>query len=55
MKFGINVLNFGPRSDPKTFKQWALFAEEIGYHLLMISDHVAITPDAPRSISCTLL
>jgi probable F420-dependent oxidoreductase len=45
MKFGINILNYGPRSEPKTFRQWALFAEEVGYHLLMISDHVAITPE----------
>jgi alkanesulfonate monooxygenase SsuD/methylene tetrahydromethanopterin reductase-like flavin-dependent oxidoreductase (luciferase family) len=45
MKFGINILNYGPRSDPETFKQWALFAEEVGYHLVMISDHVANTSD----------
>ena len=45
MKFGINIINYGPRSDPETLRQWALFAEEVGYHLLMISDHVAITPD----------
>ena len=45
MKFGINILNFGPRSDPDTLLGWARFAEDTGFHLAMISDHVAITPD----------
>lgn len=45
MKFGINILNFGPRANPETLQRWALFAEEVGFHLVMISDHVAITPD----------
>jgi len=45
MKFGINILNFGPGTDPESLARWAYFAEETGYHLIMISDHVAITPD----------
>jgi probable F420-dependent oxidoreductase len=45
MKFGINILNFGPGTDPESLARWAYFAEETGYHLVMISDHVAITPD----------
>jgi probable F420-dependent oxidoreductase len=45
MKFGINILNFGPGTDPHSLASWARFAEEVGYHLVMISDHVAITPD----------
>lgn len=45
MKFGINVLNFGPGSSPESLRRWARFAEETGYHLVMISDHVAVTPD----------
>jgi probable F420-dependent oxidoreductase len=45
MKFGINILNFGPATTPETMKRWATFAEDTGFHLVMISDHVAITPD----------
>lgn len=45
MKFGVNILNFGPGTDPETLAGWARFAEEVGFHLVMISDHVAVTPD----------
>src|SRR5262249_23243374 len=45
MKFGINILNFGPGASPDSLERWARFAEDAGYHFLMISDHAAITPD----------
>ncbi len=45
MKFGVNIINFGPGADPGSLRGWLSFAEELGYHLVMISDHVAITPD----------
>ncbi len=45
MRFGINILNFGPGTSPQSMYLWAKFAEEVGYHFVMISDHVAITPD----------
>ena len=45
MKFGINLLNFGPGSGPDSFLRWARFAESLGFHFLMISDHVTVTPD----------
>ena len=45
MKFGVNVLNFGPGTSPETVRGWAHFAVEAGFDLLMISDHVAVTPD----------
>lgn len=45
MKFGINILNFGPGTSPDSLQRWAQFAQDLGYHLIMISDHVAITPD----------
>jgi probable F420-dependent oxidoreductase len=45
MKFGVNILNFGPGTNPETLAGWARFAEEVGFHLVMISDHVAITSD----------
>lgn len=49
MKFGVNILNFGPGTGPESLLSWARFAEEIGYHLVMISDHVAVTPDVVRA------
>src|SRR5262245_18728427 len=45
MKFGVNILNFGPGANPESLKRWAQFAENAGYHFVMISDHVAITPE----------
>ncbi len=45
MKIGINIPNFGPSASPQSLRRWARLAEETGYHLIMISDHVAITPD----------
>lgn len=45
MKVGVNLLNFGPDASPAAFREWAQAAEELGYHLLMISDHVAVTAD----------
>ncbi len=45
MKFGVNILNFGPGASPSTLERWARLAEAFGYDFAMISDHVAITPD----------
>ena len=45
MKFGVNILNFGPGASPESMRRWAHFAEDTGFHLVMISDHVAVTPD----------
>ena len=45
MKFGINIINFAPGTTPASLKAWASFAETTGFHSLMISDHVALTPD----------
>ncbi len=44
MKIGINILNFGPGASPESLLRWAQFAEDTGFHLVMLSDHVAITP-----------
>ncbi len=49
MKIGVNILNFGPGTDPGVLRSWARTVEGLGFDLLMVSDHVAITPDvAPR-------
>ncbi len=45
MRFGINILNFGPGASPASLRRWVQFAEQVGFHLVMISDHVAITRD----------
>jgi probable F420-dependent oxidoreductase len=44
MKVGINLINFGPSATPEVLAGWADMAEELGYHSLLISDHVASTP-----------
>jgi probable F420-dependent oxidoreductase len=48
MKVGVNLLNFGADATPAAFRQWAQAAEQFGYHFLMISDHVAVTPDVAQ-------
>jgi probable F420-dependent oxidoreductase len=45
MKIGVNLINFGPGAHPQALKSWAQLAEGLGYHLIMTSDHIAITPD----------
>jgi len=45
MRIGVNLLNFGPGASPDSLAGWTQLAETLGYHLVMISDHVAITPD----------
>jgi probable F420-dependent oxidoreductase len=44
LKVGVNILNFGPGANPEALLSWACIAEGLGYHSVMISDHVAITP-----------
>ena len=45
MRIGVNLLNFGPGVSPDSLAGWTRLAETLGYHLVMISDHVALTPD----------
>lgn len=45
MKVGVNLINFGPSARPETLRRWAQLAEGLGYHHLMTSDHIAVTPD----------
>ncbi|WP_067814142.1 LLM class flavin-dependent oxidoreductase [Actinomadura kijaniata] len=45
MKLGVNVPNFGPGTGPETLRRWAQAVEGLGYDLLMVSDHIAVTPD----------
>ncbi|ADB32585.1 Coenzyme F420-dependent N5 N10-methylene tetrahydromethanopterin reductase-like protein [Kribbella flavida DSM 17836] len=45
MEIGVNVPNFGPGATPERLLAWARTVEGLGYDLLMMSDHVVITPD----------
>ena len=45
MQLGVNVPNFGPGTDPGVLRDWARVTEGLGYDLLMVSDHVVVTPD----------
>ncbi|UJW30073.1 TIGR03619 family F420-dependent LLM class oxidoreductase [Saccharothrix sp. AJ9571] len=45
MRIGVNVPNFGPGTDPGRLRAWAQLVEGLGYDLLMVSDHLVITPD----------
>jgi probable F420-dependent oxidoreductase len=45
MRFGVNLINFGPSARPDSLARWAMLTETLGYHFLMTSDHVALTPD----------
>jgi alkanesulfonate monooxygenase SsuD/methylene tetrahydromethanopterin reductase-like flavin-dependent oxidoreductase (luciferase family) len=45
VRLGVNVPNFGPGTNPELLRRWAQTVEGLGFGLLMISDHVAVTPD----------
>src|SRR5215475_6260342 len=45
MRVGVNILNFGPGVGADALGRWARLAEDLGYHSVMISDHVAMTAD----------
>jgi probable F420-dependent oxidoreductase len=45
IRLGLNVPNFGPATTPASLRSWIEFAEETGFSLAMMSDHVAPTPD----------
>ena len=45
MKVGVNLINFGPGANPDSLTRTVNLVEAMGYHLIMSSDHVAVTPD----------
>lgn len=45
MRLGVNIPNYGPGTDPGVLREWARISEGAGFDLLMMSDHVVITPD----------
>jgi alkanesulfonate monooxygenase SsuD/methylene tetrahydromethanopterin reductase-like flavin-dependent oxidoreductase (luciferase family) len=48
MQIGVNVPNFGPGTNPNSLVRWAGVVEGLGFDLLMLSDHVAVTPDVAK-------
>jgi alkanesulfonate monooxygenase SsuD/methylene tetrahydromethanopterin reductase-like flavin-dependent oxidoreductase (luciferase family) len=42
---GVNVPNFGPETSLDAFADWAGFLETNGFATLVVSDHVALTPE----------
>jgi probable F420-dependent oxidoreductase len=48
MKVGVNLVNFGAAATPGTLAKWAEVVETLGFHHLMTSDHVTITPDVAQ-------
>jgi probable F420-dependent oxidoreductase len=49
MQLGVNVPNFGQGTSPEVLAEWAQVAEGLGFDVLMMSDHVAVTADVARS------
>jgi len=49
MKFGLNLINFGPGATPESIGASADWAEQVGFDLVMVSDHVALTPDVAKA------
>ena len=45
MRLGLNIPNFGPTATPANLREWIRFAQDSGFALAMMSDHVAPTPD----------
>ena len=45
MKVGVNLINFGPGASPDSFRRTVEISETLGYHLVMTSDHIAVTTD----------
>ena len=48
MRLGVNVPNFGPGTNPDVLRRWALTVEGLGFDLLMMPDHIAVTPDVAQ-------
>ncbi|MER7460605.1 TIGR03619 family F420-dependent LLM class oxidoreductase [Micromonospora sp. NPDC126480] len=49
IRIGLNVPNFGPETDPGTLLAWARFAEDNDFATLVVSDHVAPTPQVTET------
>ncbi len=50
MKIGIRIPGAGPKASPEAIRQTARWAEELGFHSVWVSDHVAL-PDPDDVVS----
>jgi probable F420-dependent oxidoreductase len=48
VKFGLNIINFGPEASPESLHASVEWAEAVGFQIAMVSDHVAVTPEVAR-------
>jgi len=48
VKFGLNVINFGPSASAAAISSTVEWAESVGFSIAMLSDHVRVTPDVAR-------
>ena len=51
MKFGVNLISFGPGASPESLSRWAAFAENVGYHFMSVCAVTARAPSRMRVIS----
>ena len=45
VRIGVNVPNAGPGTEPRHAAQLGADGRGLGFDLLMVSDHIAVTPD----------
>ena len=45
MHIGVTLRNMGPQSDRATLRAGTVYAEELGFESVWITDHIAIPPD----------
>lgn len=45
MRYGVNLLNFGPGTSPESLVRQTETAHRLGFTFAMISDHITVTPD----------
>lgn len=55
IQIGVNIPNFGPHASPGTALDWTRRAEDARLSIVMMSDHVTVTPDVARSYPAPFL
>jgi probable F420-dependent oxidoreductase len=45
IRLGVNIPNFGPGTTPESLRGWVEFAEDAGFSMAVMSDHVAPTQE----------
>jgi probable F420-dependent oxidoreductase len=48
VQFGLNIINFGACASPESLQASVAWAEAVGFHIAMVSDHVAVTPEVAQ-------